>query len=256
MSKNAKFEIRNLRDAARAQDLAQNIRAADKILIRVFGNPRLKGGDAVAALVGCILSQATTDAQSDAAYDALVAKYPTWAKLRDARVSEIARVIQSAGLANEKACYIKHALEFIEHARGEFNLDFLNELNETDARKWLMQMEGVGPKTASIVLLFAQKRNVFPVDTHVHRVTRRLGWISEKTSAEQAHELLEALIPPRRYYAMHINLIRLGREICRAQKPRCEICPLQALCDDYAIMRLLTDGSKPQQHIAKSTGVD
>lgn len=214
--------------------LKKSIRAADKILVRVFGNPRLEGGDAVEALVGCILSQATTDAQSDAAYAALIKKFPTWAQLRDARVSEIARVIQSAGLANEKARYIKHALEFIERARGEINLDFLNDMRAADARKWLMQMQGVGPKTASIVLLFAQKRNVFPVDTHVHRVTRRLGWISEKTSAEQAHTQLEALIPPKRYYAMHINLIRLGREICRAQNPRCELCPVKGLCDAYA----------------------
>ncbi|RIK30982.1 MAG: Fe-S cluster assembly protein HesB [Chloroflexi bacterium] len=152
---------------------------------------------------------------------------------RDARVSEIARVIRSAGLANEKARYIKHALQYIERERGAINLDFLNDLSERDARKWLMQMEGVGPKTASIVLLFAQKRNVFPVDTHVHRVTRRLGWIDEKTSAEQAHQILEGLIPPQRYYAMHINLIRLGREICHARNPRCEICPLKDLCKYY-----------------------
>lgn len=213
--------------------LKKSIRAADKILVRVFGNPELQGGDAVEALVGCILSQATTDAQSGAAYDALIAKYPTWTQLRDARVSDIAHVIKSSGLANDKARYIKHALQFIERERGEINLDFLNELNETDARKWLMQMEGIGPKTASIVLLFAQKRNVFPVDTHVHRVTRRLGWISERTSAEQAHTQLEALISPRRYYAMHINLIRLGREICRAQNPRCEMCPLKEPCAYY-----------------------
>src|SRR5581483_8831547 len=190
-----------------------SIRAADKILVRVFGNPQWEGGDAVEALVGCILSQATTDAQSAAAYNALIAKYPTWEKLRAARASDIARVIQPA--------------------RGEINLDFLNDMRAADARKWLMQIHGVGPKTASIVLLFAQKRNVFPVDTHVHRVTQRLGWIPENTSAAQAHKLLEALIPPRRYYAMHINLIRLGREICRAQKPRCEICPLNALCAYY-----------------------
>lgn len=215
------------------KEISRNIRAADKILGRVFGNPVLQGNDAVAVLVGCILSQATTDKQSDAANQALIKKYPTWAKLRDARVSEIARVIRSAGLANEKARYIKHALQYIERERGAINLDFLNDLSERDARKWLMQMEGVGPKTASIVLLFAQKRNVFPVDTHVHRVTRRLGWIDEKTSAEQAHQILEGLIPPQRYYAMHINLIRLGREICHARNPRCEICPLKDLCKYY-----------------------
>ena len=214
-------------------DIKKMIRATDKILVRVFGNPVLEGGDAVEALVGCILSQATTDAQSGAAYDALIAKYPTWEQIRDARVSDIARAIKSSGLANDKARYIKHALQFIERERGEINLDFLNDMDEKDARKWLMQMQGVGPKTASIVLLFAQKRGVFPVDTHVHRTTRRLGWIDEKTSAEQAHAQLEALIAPQRYYAMHINLIRLGREICRARNPRCEMCPLKELCAYY-----------------------
>ena len=214
-------------------DIKKMIRATDKILVRVFGNPVLEGGDAVEALVGCILSQATTDAQSGAAYDALIAKYPTWEQIRDARVSDIARAIKSSGLANDKARYIKHALQFIERERGEINLDFLNDMDEKDARKWLMQMQGVGPKTASIVLLFAQKRNVFPVDTHVHRTTRRLGWIDENTSAEQAHTQLEALLAPSRYYAMHINLIRLGREICRAQNPRCEMCPLKELCAYY-----------------------
>lgn len=205
----------------------------DARLVRVFGIPRLRGGDPIEALVGCILSQATTDAQSDAAYAALVQIYPTWAQVRDARIPDIARVIRAAGLANEKARYVKGALQFIERERGEFNLDFLNDLSERDARRWLMQIRGVGPKTASIVLLFAQKRSVMPVDTHVHRVTRRLGWISEKTSAARAHEILEALVPPNLYYRLHLNLIRLGREICRARNPRCEICPVNDLCDFY-----------------------
>ena len=213
--------------------LREQILETDARLAQLFGKPKLRGGDAMEALVGCILSQATTDAQSGAAYDALVQKFPTWAQLRDARISDIARTIKTSGLANEKAQYIKGALQFIERERGEFSLDFLNEMSEHNARKWLTQMRGVGPKTASIVLLFAQKRNVFPVDTHVHRVTRRLGWISEKTSADQAHEILEAAIPPKMYYRLHINLIRLGREICRAQNPKCEICPLNDLCAYY-----------------------
>ena len=202
-------------------------------LEKVFGKPRLRGGDPVEALVGCILSQATTDAQSGAAYDALVKKYPTWQQVRDARASDIARVIKQSGLANEKARYIKNALEFIERERGEYTLDFLADVPVADARKWLMQIHGVGPKTASIVLLFALKMSVMPVDTHVHRVTRRLGWIPEKTSADQAHAILESLVPPKMYYPLHINLIRHGREICRAPIPRCEICPLTDICDYF-----------------------
>ena len=229
----------------------ENILETDKRLAQMFGKPKragsARGGDPIEVLVGCILSQNTTDAQSDAAYAALVKKFPTWAQLRDARLSDIARVIKTSGLANEKAAYIKGALQFIERERGAFTLDFLNDLSEHDARKWLMQMRGVGPKTASIVLLFAQKRNVFPVDTHVLRVTRRLGWISEKTTAEQAHQLLETEIPPKMYYRMHINLIRLGREICRAQNPRCEMCPLKDLCEYYQkvprVIRLRNKGN-------------
>lgn len=214
-------------------ELREKILETDRRLSQVFGKPKLRGGDPVAELVSCILSQATTDAQSGAAYNALVKRYPTWAQLRDARVSDIARVIKQSGLANEKAQYIKGALQYIERERGAFTLDFLNDMSEHDARKWLTQIHGVGPKTASIVLLFAQKRNVFPVDTHVHRVTRRLGWISEKTTANQAHQLLETQIPSGAYYRMHVNLIRLGREICRAQNPLHAVCPLRDLCDYY-----------------------
>lgn len=227
------MNVRRKKDGRAITDLREKIVETDARLRRMFGTPKLRGGDAVEALIGCILSQATTDAQSGAAYDALVNAFPTWEKVRDARPTSIARVIKSSGLANEKTRYIQDALTFIERERGEFNLDFLRDLPTRDARKWLMQMRGVGPKTASIVLLFALKLPVMPVDTHVHRVTRRLGWISERTSAERAHELLEDLTPPKMYYRLHINLIRLGREICRAPTPRCEMCPLTDLCEYY-----------------------
>lgn len=214
-----------------------NILKTDARLIKLFGTPKLRGGDPVEALVGCILSQSTTDAQSDAAYDALVQAFPTWQQIRDAHVNEIAHVIKAAGLSNEKARYIQAALTFIARERGEYNLDFLRDLPTDQARKWLMQIHGVGPKTASIVLLFALKLPVLPVDTHVHRVTRRLGWIPEKTSADAAHEILEALVPPILYYRLHLNLIRLGREICRAPTPKCELCPLTDLCAYYQTTR-------------------
>jgi endonuclease-3 len=202
-------------------------------LTHVYGQPRWRGGDPVQVLVGCILSQSTTDAQSDAAYTALVKRYPTWADLRAARTADIARAIKASGLANEKARYIKNALEFIARERGEISLDFLRALPAPAARRWLMQIHGVGPKTASIVLLFALKMSVFPVDTHVHRVSRRLGWITPTTSADRAHALLEALAPPAIYYPLHVTLIRHGRELCRTQNPRCELCPLTDLCAYY-----------------------
>lgn len=214
-------------------DLRDRILETNRRLSQMFGVPKLRGGDAVAALVGCILSQNTTDLQSGAAYDALVARYPTWEQLRDARPRDVAKVIRSSGLADDKTRYIQDAIRFIERERGAINLDFLRDLPVADARKWLMQMRGVGPKTASIVLLFALKMPVMPVDTHVHRVTRRLGWISDKTTANQAHHILEELTPSKFYYRLHINLIRLGREICQARVPRCEMCPLTDICDYY-----------------------
>lgn len=222
-------------------DTRQRILETNARLEKVFGTPKLRGGDPVEALVGCILSQATTDAQSGAAYDALVKKYPTWNQVHAARESDIARVIKQSGLANEKARYIKNALDFIKRERGAYTLDFLRDMPVADARKWLTQIHGVGPKTASIVLLFALKLPVMPVDTHVHRVTRRLGWISEKTSADKAHEILEGLVPPKLYYPLHLNLIRLGREICRAPTPRCEMCPLTDICDYFHRGRSSTD---------------
>ena len=117
--------------------------------------------------------------------------------------------------------------------RGELTLDFLADMEVEAAKAWLTQINGVGPKTAAIILLFTFGKPAFPVDTHVHRVTRRLGLIGPKTSAERAHIELEAIIPPEDYYPAHLNIIRLGREICQARRPRCEECPLTAYCDYY-----------------------
>ncbi len=228
-------------------DLPARIVATDSRLIETFGTPKLRGADPIKELVGCILSQSTTDAQSGAAYDALVKKYPSWDAVCAAKPSELAKVIKASGLSNEKARYIQSALNVIKQERGTYTLDFLKKMPVRDARKWLTQIHGVGPKTASIVLLFALKMPAMPVDTHVHRVTRRLGWISDKTSADRAHEILEGLVPPARYYPLHISLIRLGREICRAPIPRCEMCPLTDLCDYYQKVRIHEPSASPPQ---------
>ncbi|MEP7198448.1 MAG: endonuclease III [Chloroflexota bacterium] len=212
---------------------SQPIAAVDARLTRMFGAPRRRTSDPIAELVTTILSQATTDAQTARSFDALRRRFPTWEQVRDARSSEIATIIHGSGLSRQKAPRIKRALQHITRERGRIELDFLKRLSVTEAREWLMQMEGVGRKTASIVLLFAFNRAVFPVDTHVHRVTTRLGWIPAKASAEKAHDLLEPLIPPKMHYRLHVNLIQLGREICQARTPRCAICPLTDLCAYY-----------------------
>ncbi|MGD2048685.1 MAG: endonuclease III, partial [Chloroflexota bacterium] len=116
---------------------------------------------------------------------------------------------------------------------GELSLDFLNDMSVEEALEWLTDLHGVGPKTASIVLLFSFGRPVFPVDTHVHRVSGRLGLIGPKVTADKAHQILENMGDPDTYYAMHLNLIRHGREICTARNPKCEQCPLRERCDYY-----------------------
>jgi len=203
-------------------------------LIETYGQPRWRPHlDPISEVVSTILSQNTSDGNRDVAFDRLRARFPTWEMVRDAPVTAIEEAIRPAGLAPQKAPRIKGALQFISQERGELSLDFLKEMPVDQAKAWLTQIKGIGPKTAAIILLFSLGMPAFPVDTHVHRVTRRLGLIGPKVSAEKAHELLEALLPADLYYPLHLNLIRHGRQVCHARNPKCEICPLQTLCDDY-----------------------
>jgi endonuclease-3 len=180
-----------------------------------------------------MLSQATTDLQTARSFERLRRRFPTWDQVRDAPVRLIAEQIRGSGLSNQKAPRIKAALEDITRARGEIELDFLKAMPVAESYRWLMQIQGVGPKTACIVLLFTFQKPLFPVDTHIHRIAKRLGWIPDKASAENAHEILQPLIPRKAHYRLHVNLIRFGREICVARMPRCEICPLTDLCEYY-----------------------
>ncbi len=184
-------------------------------------------------LISTILSQSTSDTNRDMAFDALKEKYPFWAAVRDAPLDDVVEAIRSAGLANQKGPRIQAALRYITDEQGDISLDFLAEMDVEAAKDWLTHINGVGPKTAAIILLFAFHKPAFPVDTHVHRVTQRLGLIGPKTSAERAHRELEAIIPPDDYYPAHLNFIRHGRQVCHARNPRCDVCPLTSFCDYY-----------------------
>ena len=186
---------------------------------------------AIDELVSTILSQNTNDINRDKAFDALRGRFPTWEAVRDADPAEVVESVRVAGLANQKGPRIQQVLREITWERGNLDLSFLNDLPLEEARTWLMKFNGVGPKTAAIVLCFSLNRPAFPVDTHVYRVTGRLGLRPEKMSVEDAHPHLESLLPPETYYAAHLNIIRLGREICQARKPNCPGCPLRSLCD-------------------------
>lgn len=207
-----------------------------RILREVYGElVWTPGRSGVEELVNCILSQNTNDTNRDRAYDALMQRYPTWQDVVEAPEDTLIDVIRPAGLANQKGPRIQAALRAIWHERGAYTIDFLREMPINDARQWLMNLDGVGPKTAAIVLCFAFGLPAFPVDTHIHRVGKRLGFLPEKISADQAHPIMEAIVPPEAYYAFHIYMIRHGRDTCHARSPRCAQCPLTMHCDAFMI---------------------
>lgn len=203
-----------------------------KTLLEAFGEPIWRNPlPAINELVSTILSQNTNDLNRDRAFEALRAKFPTWEAVRDAKEADVINAIRSSGLANQKGPRIQNVLRAITEERGSLDLNFLTDLPLEEARAWLMKFNGVGPKTAAIVLCFALGMPAFPVDTHVYRVTGRIGLRPEKMTVEQAHPYLESIFPPETYYAAHLNIIRLGREICKARKPLCPQCPVNSLCE-------------------------
>ncbi len=201
-------------------------------LLAFYGEPVWRNPlPAIDELVSTILSQNTNDVNRDRAFDALRAKFPTWEAVRDAKERDVIEAIRPAGLANQKGPRIQQVLKAITKERGNLDLSFLSKMSVEDARAWLTKFNGVGPKTAAIVLCFSLGMPAFPVDTHIYRVTGRIGLRPQRMTVEQAHPHLEALFPPETYYAAHLNLIRLGRELCTARKAMCEKCPIKKLCD-------------------------
>jgi endonuclease-3 len=184
-------------------------------------------------LISTILSQNTNDVNRDRAFISLREAFPTWEAVRDAKPEAVTEAIKIAGLSNQKGPRIQMVLQQITDERGEINLDFLHQLPPDEVQAWLLRFKGVGPKTAAIVMLFSLDMPAFPVDTHIYRVTGRLGLRPEGVNAEKAHELLGELFPPETYYAAHLNLIRHGRQVCLARSPACGQCALQDLCAYY-----------------------
>jgi endonuclease III len=200
-------------------------------LTKSYGRPEWKRwGKAVPVLVGTILSQNTTNANSDAGFRQLRRRFVSWNAVADAPVGEVERCIRVCGLSRIKAPRIGTILRQIRAQRGKIDLEFLADLPPREAYRYLLGFDGVGPKTASCVLLFSLHFAVFPVDTHIHRIAKRWGLLDEGVSAEAAQDVLEPLIAPADRYAMHILMIRHGREICRARNPRCEWCCVDDLC--------------------------
>jgi len=189
--------------------------------------------DPISVLVQTILSQNTSDTNSRGAFVSLLSSFGSWENVADADIDTIEHAIRHGGLGRVKAVRIEKALKEIERKRGRLELDFLSQLNLSEARDWLEQLPGVGVKTASCVLLFSLGMPALPVDTHILRVVKRLGLITSKTSLKQAHQLLGELVPRQDVYQFHILIIEHGRRVCRAQRSLCHHCVLREICPSY-----------------------
>lgn len=208
------------------------IRHIIRNLERVYGVPENDcTRDPLDMLIKIILSQATSDVNSDRAFENLKKKFPTWDKALRARETTIANAIRSGGLANQKAATIKSLLLQIKAERGALDLLFLHEMPTDEAVAYLSQFRGIGPKTIACTLLFACRKDIFPIDTHIFRILRRVGLIPEKCTDERAHEIMDSIVPHGKFYSFHVNLIRHGRTLCRPRDPQCERCPIVEYCD-------------------------
>ena len=205
--------------------VTQNLEAA-------YGVPvNYSSYDPLSELILTVLSQSTSDINSRRAFENLKRRFPDWESARRARPSSIAAAIKSGGLANAKSVTIKNALNEIKKRRGELDLSFLKTSQVEEAWEFLTSLTGIGPKTAACVLLFACNKKIFPMDVHILRITKRIGLVPERFTDEQSHKRMEKLVPPRKHYSLHVNLIRHGRQICRPKNPKCDKCPLVEQCD-------------------------
>ncbi|GAC1652539.1 MAG: endonuclease III [Ktedonobacteraceae bacterium] len=204
-------------------------------LTEAYGESRWSSKDPMSMLVDILLSHRTRDEQTAAGYDNLLRRFGSWEGVRDASVNEVQDAIANVNFPEVKAPRIQAIMRQITEERGNLNLDFLRNLPVVESSAWLNRFEGVGPKTTACVLLFSCQQPLLPVDVHVHRVSGRLGLIGKKVTADNAHPLLQALLPQeaRPIYNFHKGLLRHGQRTCVYEHPRCKQCVLTDLCDYY-----------------------
>ena len=186
--------------------------------------------DPISELVLTILSQNTSDTNTGRAFSSLFALFGSWEAVAEGKIEDIAQAIKCGGLSRVKAARIKHILQMILKENGGLDLAFLGELSVSQAKAWLERLPGVGPKTASCVLLFSLGQPALPVDTHLYRVAKRVGVLDSRVSVERAHQILEGLVPAEKIYEFHLNMIEHGRRVCKARNPRCHECVLREGC--------------------------
>jgi endonuclease-3 len=213
------------------EDLKAKVRKITLLLEKQYGVPRRKGpGNPLDVLIETILSQNTNDQNRDKAYQGLKARFPRWEDALEGKTESIVSAIQPGGLAEQKARRIREILYWIKKREGRLSLSFLKKMDSEEIRKTMGALKGIGPKTLHCLLLFGLGREAFPVDTHILRIGKRLGFIPEQMSAEKAHLWMRDLIPKGKSLSLHLNLIQFGREVCKARVPQCDICFVHKEC--------------------------
>jgi len=201
------------------------------LLEKEYGIPRrARPGNPLDILIETILSQNTNDQNRDRAYQRLKTRFPRWEDVLRARTKTIVSAIRHGGLAEQKARHIREILHWIKKQEGKLSLSFLRKMDSEEIKKTIGPLKGVGPKTLHCLLLFGLRREAFPVDTHILRIGKRLGFIPERMDAEKAHEWMSGLIPKKKSLSLHLNLIRFGRSVCKARNPLCNVCFLSGEC--------------------------
>lgn len=201
-------------------------------LVAEYGRPTWSGpGDPFETLVRTIIAQNTSSPNKERALTRLQDRFPVWEMLADAPQIEIVDALYSAGLAHQKARRLQRIVREVLNERGDLDLTFLDEYPLEEARAWLMRLPGVGPLTASLVLLFARGRPALPVNTGLCRCAKRLGIIPPTVSTARAHDVLQAVLDPDDVYAFHVTMVRHAKDVCRSSRPRCDDCVLMPQCD-------------------------
>jgi len=216
-------------DATRLKGKVRRVVAA---LEKRFGEPKVQRRvDLIGSFVLTMLSQHTSDVNAERAFGVLKSRFPEWEDVADATPRQIAGAIRSAGLANQKSGRIRDFARWIKATFGGYDLSRMNAMSTDEITKLFTSVNGIGIKTVSVVLLFSLGRDVFPVDTHVHRICRRVGLVPDNATAEQTHHRMAPLIAKGKSMSLHVNFLRLGRTICHARGPTCPECPLRRLCE-------------------------
>lgn len=208
----------------------KSIIKAISVLEELYGVHNWKRKNPLDELMLTLLSQNTNDRNRDNAYNKLRERFPSWEEVRNAEVTEIESSIRSAGLSKQKSARMKGILNWVYDTFGELSIDAVRDMPNEEAIQLLTSQKGIGVKTAAVVLAFALDRDLCPVDTHVHRISLRLGWVEKKTSAEATYHAIQPMIEENKAATFHLNLLKFGRNICTARSPKCGDCPLWTDC--------------------------